>query len=117
MSAEGSSNMNVRTRIQLAEALGSDNRWYCSQAYGAKIDDPERLLRYFIKSGGARDFADRFAQAMGAVNRWYCSEFYGREILDAEILWDYYMTYGGGGTRATEQRSQVSSQCAEMSLA
>jgi hypothetical protein len=117
MLAEGSSNMNVRTRKQLAEALGSVNRWYCSQAYGCTVTDPETLLRYFIKNGGAHDFAVRYEQAMGAVNRWYCSEFYSREINDPDILWNYYTTYGGGSARTIPPQSQPADHCAELSFA
>lgn len=82
--------MCFRLRTQLAEAFGPVNRWFCSQAYGRPIDDPETLLVHFIKSGGAADFARRYEQAMSAENRWYCSEFYGRDIRDPETLWDYY---------------------------
>jgi hypothetical protein len=81
----------VRLQLQLAEALGPVNRWYCSRAYGWAVSDPEVLLRYFIRSGGARDFAVRYEQAMGQVNRWYCSEFYGRDVRDPEVLWEYYV--------------------------
>jgi hypothetical protein len=83
--------MCFRVRKQLAEAFGPVNRWYCSQAYGRPIDDPETLLIYFIKSGGAADFAVRYAWAMGPQNRWYCSEFHGREVSDPETLWNYYV--------------------------
>src|SRR4051812_38926799 len=86
--------MCFRVRKQLAEAFGSENRWYCSQYHGCRIDDPDTLLVYFIKSGGASDFAVRYEQAMGPLNRWYCSEFHGRDIRDPEILWNYYMNYG-----------------------
>ncbi len=85
--------MNVRTRLQVAEALGADNCWYCSQVHGYRVEHAEQLLEYFIKSGGAKDFADRYEDAMGALNRWYCSEFYGRDIRDPEILWHYYKEY------------------------
>ncbi len=44
-------------RMQLEEAMGSDNRWYCSNHYGKEITDPETLLRYYIKHGGAENFA------------------------------------------------------------
>jgi hypothetical protein len=88
--------MSFRHRTQLAEALGQVNQWYCSRAYGKRIDDPELLMVYFIKSGGADNFARRYAQAMGSVNRWYCSEFYRRDIRDPEILWNYYMEYRNG---------------------
>ena len=89
--------MHCRVRLQLAEALGPVNRWYCSQAHGREIDHPELLLNYFIKSGGAEDFAIRYEQAMGEENRWYCSQFHGREIHDPEILWNYYMSCVSSG--------------------
>jgi hypothetical protein len=88
--------MNDRVRIQLAEAMGQVNRWFCSKAHGRAVEEPELLLTYFIKSGGARDFARRYAEAMGGINRWYCSEFYGREVGEPEVLWDYYVRYGEG---------------------
>ena len=86
--------MHVRCCLQLAEALGPDNRWYCSQAHGKPVDDPEKLVIYFIKSGGAADFAARFEQALGPDNRWYCSEYYGYCVDDPEVLWNYYNRRG-----------------------
>ena len=86
--------MHFRTQIQLAEALGPVNRWFCSQAYGRAVSDPELLLKYYIKSGGAADFALRYDEAMSALNRWFCSEFHRREIHDPETLWNYYMSCG-----------------------
>jgi len=86
--------MSFRLRVQLVEALGQLNRWYCSQKAGRMIENPDELLAYFVRSGGAADFARRFEEAMGPDNRWYCSEFYRRDIRDPQILWDYYMTYG-----------------------
>ena len=91
--------MHFRTRVQLAEALGPVNRWFCSQAYGYPVQDPELLLKYYIKSGGAADFAVRYDQAMSAHNRWFCSEFHRREIHDPETLWNYYM-----GCSTSQQR-------------
>jgi hypothetical protein len=88
--------MELRIRLQLAEAFGPDNRWYCSEAYGRNIDDPELLLRYYVGSGGAADFADRFNQAMGMLNRWYCSQFYQCDVRDPRILWEYYMKHATG---------------------
>jgi hypothetical protein len=85
--------MDLRFRLQLAEAFGPINRWFCSEAYGREIDDPELLIIHYIKSGGAADFAERFDEAMGRLNRWYCSEFHGREISDPQILWDYYVSH------------------------
>ncbi len=83
--------MDLRVRLQLAEAFGPVNRWFCSEAYGREIHDREMLLIYYIKSGGAEDFARRYEQAMGVLNRWYCSEFYRRDIRDPQTLWEYYM--------------------------
>lgn len=88
--------MQCRVRLQVAEALGPLNRWYCSQAYGHEIDDGNLLLKYYIKSGGADDFARRYDEAMSPLNRWYCSQFHRREIRDPQLLWDYYHRYSGG---------------------
>ena len=44
-------------RMQLDEAFGPVNRWYCSQYYGREVDDRETLLQYYIKHGGASHFA------------------------------------------------------------
>jgi hypothetical protein len=89
--------MALRARMQVAEALGSDNRWFCSQACGREIDDPDALVTYFVRSGGAEDFDRRFAEAMGHLNRWYCCQFYGYEVHDPEALWKYYMEYRSAG--------------------
>src|SRR5438874_3166270 len=82
--------MHIRHRMQLAEALGPDKRWYCSQALGRTIEDAETLLIHFIRSGGAVDFAIRYSQAMSPENRWYCSEYYGYDVRDPVILWQYF---------------------------
>jgi hypothetical protein len=44
-------------QAQMQEAFGPVNRWYCSQHYGYEINDPETLLAYYIKHGGASNFA------------------------------------------------------------
>src|SRR3989442_15287300 len=98
--------MNIRARLQLAEALGALNRWYCSQTHGRQVDDGELLVIYYIKSGGAADFAKRYVQAMGPHNRWYCSEFYRREIRDPEMLWNYYMKFAPIGAVGKEARRE-----------
>ena len=82
--------MTDRTRMQLAEALGAVNRWYCSQRHGREVRDEEVLVRYFVRSGGAADFARRWNEAMGLENRWYCSQFYRRDVRESEVLWGYY---------------------------
>lgn len=41
---------------QRREALGPVNKWYCSQFYGYEVSDPETLLAYYIKHGGAFQF-------------------------------------------------------------
>lgn len=84
----------IRVRLQLSEALGPVNRWYCAQAYGRPIDDPEVLLSYFIKSGGAANFAVRFTEAMGPENRWFCSEHHCQDVQSPELLWQYYLSRG-----------------------
>jgi len=41
---------------QIEAAFGPENRWYCSEFYGREITDPDVLLEYFIKHGGADFF-------------------------------------------------------------
>jgi len=72
------------------------------------IDDPETLLTYFIKSGGAADFALRYNEAMSAVNRWFCSESYRREIHEPDKLWHYYMSCGCADSKSRDSRNRVS---------
>jgi hypothetical protein len=98
--------MEFRVRLQLAEVFGPVNRWFCSQAFGREIREPEMLLIYYIRSGGAADFALRYEQAMGKDNRWYCSEFYGRDIRDPGILWDYYVKHCAGRRAENDPRYQ-----------
>jgi hypothetical protein len=88
--------MDFRLRVQLAEAMGPVNRWYCSQVHGRAVGDQddgdrELLVRYFVNSGGAVDFARRYEEAMSPPNRWYCSQFYRRDVRDEATLWEYYM--------------------------
>jgi hypothetical protein len=108
--------MHLRIRLQLNEAFGPLNRWFCSEAYGREIDDPELLLIYYIKSGGAEDFARRYDRAMGPLNRWYCSEFYRREIRDPEILWEYYVNYAPARAVRNSRRENADERC-ELSIA
>lgn len=88
--------MQCRTRAQLADILGPLNCWYCSKAHGRKVDDPEVLVRYYIKQGGADDFERRFNEAMSPLNRWYCSQYHHRDIRDPDMLWNYYTRYSAG---------------------
>jgi len=44
---------------QTQEALGSVNKWYCSQYYGYEVSDPEILLAYYIKHGGAQHYREQ----------------------------------------------------------
>ncbi len=41
---------------QKREALGPVNKWFCSQYYGYEVNDPDRLLAYYIKHGGAMHY-------------------------------------------------------------
>jgi hypothetical protein len=43
--------MSFRLKIQLAEALGDDNRWFCSEFYGRDISDDQTLLANKIEFG------------------------------------------------------------------
>jgi hypothetical protein len=82
-----------RVEMQLAEAFGEDNRYFCSLHYCREVTDQDVLLKYFIRFGGALDFARRWQQAMSADNRWFCSEWYRQPITDERILWSYYMVH------------------------
>ncbi|MGA3066794.1 MAG: hypothetical protein ABSF29_08110 [Tepidisphaeraceae bacterium] len=108
---------DFRLRLQLDEALGSINRWFCSEYYGREIDDHELLVEYYVKSGGACDFARRFNEAMGKENRWYCSQFYRRDIRNPEILWDYYMNHAPAGAVGRDRRSEPKTVESELSVA
>jgi len=48
--------MSVYLDKQMQEALGPVNKWYCSQFMGYEVTDPELLLTYYIKHGGASQF-------------------------------------------------------------
>ena len=85
--------MRFRAQLQIEEALGETNRYFCCKAYNQEVRDDELLVRYYIESGGAEDFERRFRHAMSNENRWYCSEFYLREVSDPWLLWHYYMYY------------------------
>ena len=41
---------------QMHEALGPVNKWYCSQHYGYEVTNPEVLICYYIKHGGASHY-------------------------------------------------------------
>ena len=41
---------------QMQEALSDENKWHCSRHYGYEVRDPEKLLAYYIKHGGATHF-------------------------------------------------------------
>jgi hypothetical protein len=109
--------MHLRLELQLAEAFGDVNRWYCSEAFGRQIDDRDLLLTYYIKSGGVANFAFRFIQAMGDENRWYCSQYYRREIHDPRILWEYYMNHAPVRAAGNHRPTALASILDEMSIA
>lgn len=44
---------------QIKEALGPVNKYFCSQYYGFEVNDPELLLRYYIKHGGAKAYREK----------------------------------------------------------
>jgi hypothetical protein len=82
--------MLFRAHKQVEEALSETNRYFCSKAMGHLVDDPEQLIRYFCKNGGAADFDRRFREAFSEENRYYCSKFYGFCVEDEQMIWDYY---------------------------
>jgi hypothetical protein len=80
-----------RSQAQAAEIVGKVNRWYCSQAHKREVTDGNTLTKYFIDSGGAHDFCERWEEAMDEPNRWFCSEYYDQPIGDYLVLWAYFM--------------------------
>jgi hypothetical protein len=79
--------------VQIMEALGPVNQWFCSIHFKRRVDDVNTLIKYYIDSGGAADFRRRFIEATGHLNKWYCSQHYNREVSEFRILWDYYMRH------------------------
>ncbi len=51
-----STTMGTFLEEQKREALGPVNKWYCSQFHGYEVTEPEQLLSYYIKHGGAQHF-------------------------------------------------------------
>lgn len=68
-------------RQQLEEALGPVNRWYCSEHYGREVTDPNLLLEYYIKNGGAEHFA-RIQASQCFDGRWMWA-VHGAPVLAA----------------------------------
>ncbi len=95
---------HFRTFVQLSEALGSTNQWYCSQYHKCCVTDPDRLWEYYVRSGGAADFARRYAHAMGPQNKWYCSQFYRRDVQEEKTLWEYYVKFAPPGALGIRPR-------------
>ena len=46
-------------RRQLEEAFGPENRWFCSEHYCCEVNEPDLLLEYYIKHGGAAHFRSK----------------------------------------------------------
>src|SRR4051812_31577174 len=82
--------MTYRVCAQIEEALGCDNRHFCSEFYGYEVDEPNLLMEYFIRSGAAANFFARYKEAMGEPNRWFCGECYGHRVNDEKTLWEYF---------------------------
>ena len=54
---------------QRRDALGSVNKWYCSQFHGYEVTDPEVLLAYYIRHGGALHFRRQHEQVTMATHQ------------------------------------------------
>jgi hypothetical protein len=110
-----SDTMKCRALLQIAEARSDFNRYHCCNFHRRDITDPNELLAYFIKHGGAESFAKKFEEAMSDDNKWYCSEFYDKDIRDAETLWNYYLDHlpieQGGRMMQTEQSFSDADLC------
>ena len=52
--------MDEYVSAQAKEALGQLNRYFAGLFYGREVTDPDQLLEYYIKHGGASDFAVRW---------------------------------------------------------
>ena len=46
-------------KAEVTEALGSDNKWYCSKQFGREITNPDTLLTHYIRNGGPEHFRRR----------------------------------------------------------
>ncbi len=53
---------------QQQEALGEVNKWYCSQWYGYEVRDPDMLISYYIKHGGASNFFECHCGELERIN-------------------------------------------------
>jgi hypothetical protein len=58
--------LKQRLQRQIDAALSPENRWYCAEFYGCEITDPDTLMEYFIKHGGAEAFREA-EERYGAV--------------------------------------------------
>ncbi len=54
---------------QRREALGPVNKWYCSQHFGYEVQDPDILLAYYIKHGGAQHYRQAHRFDVDALDR------------------------------------------------
>ena len=57
-------------RMQLEEALGPVNRWYCSQRHGYDVRDPDKLVEHYVRNGGAESFSRRFRIPVPSEHQW-----------------------------------------------
>ena len=57
---EAPTSMSSFLEQQKREALGADNKWFCSQFYGYEVTNPDQLLSYYIKNGGACNYRQRY---------------------------------------------------------
>ncbi len=46
-------------KAEVREALGPDNKWFCSKHFGREITNPDTLLTYYIRHGGPEEFRKR----------------------------------------------------------
>jgi len=56
---------------QLEEALGPVNRWFCSQHYGREVTEPDLLVEYYIRHGGAEHFRHKYGRSSESSPRRY----------------------------------------------
>jgi hypothetical protein len=52
---------------EVQEALGAVNKWYCSKYYGYDVTDPDTLVAYYIKNGGAQHYRESLVAIVPAA--------------------------------------------------
>ena len=46
-------------KAEVTEALGADNKWFCSRHFGYEITNSDTLITYYIRNGGPEQFRQK----------------------------------------------------------